>query len=70
MQRLRYSLTFATALALVLAPLSAQPSPQFPVPPQLGALGVGLFLQAVFTDVTAGCMLGSPTAMLLLDSRY
>ena len=45
MQRLRYSLTFATALALVLAPLSAQPSPQFPVPPQLdlkGAMGFAI----------------------------
>lgn len=45
MQRLRYSLTFATALALGLAPLSAQPSPQFPVPPQLdlkGSLGFAI----------------------------
>ena len=45
MQRLRYSLTFATALALGLAPLSAQPSPQFPVPPQLdlkGAMGFAI----------------------------
>jgi outer membrane protein TolC len=45
MQRLRYPLTFATALALGLAPLSAQPSPQFPVPPQLdlkGSLGFAI----------------------------
>ena len=45
MPRLRYSLTFATALALGLAPLSAQPSPQFPVPPQLdlkGSLGFAI----------------------------
>ncbi len=45
MQRLRYSLTFATAFALGLAPLSAQPSPQFPVPPQLdlkGSLGFAI----------------------------
>ena len=45
MQRLRYSLTFATALALGLAPRSAQPSPQFPGPPQLdlkGSLGFAI----------------------------
>lgn len=67
-----FHLDFATTAIVFLGamPSTGQLTVSVPVPPQLGVLGVELFLQAVFTDVTAGCVLGSPTAMLLLDSRY
>jgi hypothetical protein len=67
-----FHLDFATTAIVFLGvmPGTGQLVVNVPIPPQLGTPGVELFLQAVFTDVTAGCVLGSPSAMSMVDSRY
>ena len=62
----------ATAVVVLVGtiPANGTISVQVPVPSPLAVQGAPLFWQLALTDPVAGCVVGAPSAMLLLDARF